>query len=71
MTGVKPVAQEVTNEARLSYRSRGWRSCPGSGGRYVVRGPDKNCKVVETRPVDKTVVVVGDKVYVTREEYEA
>ena len=35
---------------------------------YVVRGPDKKCKVVETRPTDKTVVVVGDKAYVTREE---
>ena len=38
---------------------------------YVVRGPDKKCKVVETRPVDKTVVVVGDKAYVTREEAES
>jgi hypothetical protein len=35
---------------------------------YVVRGPDKKCKVVETRPSDKTMVVVGDKAYVTREE---
>ena len=35
---------------------------------YVVRGPDKKCKVVETRPTDKTIVVVGDKAYVTREE---
>jgi hypothetical protein len=35
---------------------------------YVVRGPDKKCKVVETRPTDKTTVVVGDKAYVTREE---
>jgi hypothetical protein len=35
---------------------------------FVVRGPDKKCKVVETRPTDKTVVVVGDKAYVTREE---
>ena len=35
---------------------------------YVVRGPDKKCKIVETRPTDKTVVVVGDKAYVTREE---
>jgi hypothetical protein len=34
---------------------------------YVVRGPDKKCKVVETRPTDKTMVV-GDKAYVTREE---
>lgn len=35
---------------------------------YVVRGPDKKCKVVEARPTDKTVVVIGDKAYVTREE---
>jgi len=35
---------------------------------YIVRGPDKKCKVVETRPTDKTVVVVGDKAYVTKEE---
>jgi len=38
---------------------------------FVVRGPDKKCKVVETRPTEKTVVVVGDKAYVTREEAEA
>jgi hypothetical protein len=35
---------------------------------FIVRGPDKTCKVVETRPTDKTVVVIGDKAYVTREE---
>jgi hypothetical protein len=35
---------------------------------YVVRGADKKCKVVETRPTDKTVVVVGDKAYVTKDE---
>jgi hypothetical protein len=35
---------------------------------YIVRGPDKKCKVVETRPTDKTVTVIGDKAYVTRDE---
>jgi hypothetical protein len=35
---------------------------------FVVRGPDKKCKVVETRPTDKTVVVIGDRAYVSREE---
>jgi hypothetical protein len=35
---------------------------------YVVRGPDKKCKVVETRPTDKSIIVMGDKVFVTREE---
>ena len=37
---------------------------------YVVRGPDKTCKVVETRPTGKTIVVMGDKAYVTKEEAE-
>jgi hypothetical protein len=27
---------------------------------FVVRGPDEKCKVVETRPTEKTIVVVGD-----------
>jgi hypothetical protein len=35
---------------------------------YIVRGSDKRCTIVETRPTDKTMVVVGDKVYVSREE---
>ena len=35
---------------------------------YIVRGADKKCKVVEKRPTEKTVVVVGDKAYVSREE---
>ena len=35
---------------------------------FIVRGPDKKCKVVEKRPTDKTVVVVGDRAYVSREE---
>lgn len=35
---------------------------------YIVRGPDKKCKVVETRPTEKTVTVIGNKAYVTREE---
>jgi hypothetical protein len=35
---------------------------------FIVRGPDKKCKVVETRPADKTVVVIGDKAYTTKDE---
>jgi len=36
---------------------------------YVVRDPStKTCRVAETCPTDKTVVVIGDKAYVTREE---
>lgn len=35
---------------------------------FIVRGPDKKCQVVEKRPTEKTMVVIGDKAYVTREE---
>lgn len=35
---------------------------------FIVRGPDQKCKIVETRPTDKTVTIIGDKAYVTREE---
>lgn len=35
---------------------------------YIVRGSDRKCKIVETRPADKTVTVIGDKAYVTRED---
>jgi hypothetical protein len=35
---------------------------------YIVRGSDQKCKIVETRPTDKTVTVIGDKAYVTRDE---
>jgi len=35
---------------------------------YIVRGSDKKCRIVEARPTDKTVMVIGDKAYVTRDE---
>jgi len=35
---------------------------------FIVRGPDRQCRVVEKRPTEKTIVVVGDKAYVTKEE---
>jgi hypothetical protein len=35
---------------------------------FIVRGPDKQCRVVEKRPTEKTMVVVGDRAYVTKEE---
>jgi len=38
---------------------------------YVVRGPDKKCRVVETRPVESTVVQVGPLAFVTRDEAES
>ena len=38
---------------------------------YVVRGTDNKCRVVEVKPVDKTIFVFSGKVYVTRDEAEA
>jgi hypothetical protein len=35
---------------------------------YIVRGSDQKCKIVEKRPTEKTVTVIGNKAYVTREE---
>ena len=35
---------------------------------FIVRGPDKKCAIVETRPTDKTMVIVGGKAYVSRDE---
>jgi hypothetical protein len=38
---------------------------------YVVReGTSGPCRVVETRPTDTKIVIVGDKVYKTRAEAE-
>jgi hypothetical protein len=37
----------------------------------IVRGPDHNCRVLEkSEPADKTVTIVGNKRYVTRDEAE-
>ncbi|RTL71322.1 MAG: hypothetical protein EKK41_10790 [Hyphomicrobiales bacterium] len=35
---------------------------------FIVRGPDQKCKVVQTRPTDKTITVIGDKAYVSEAE---
>ena len=42
-------------------------------GFWIVRGPDKQCTVVETKPAatETTVTRVGKDVYVTREEAQA
>jgi hypothetical protein len=37
---------------------------------YVVRGPDHDCQVVETRPAEKTYVQIGPVAFATREEAE-
>jgi hypothetical protein len=37
---------------------------------YVVRGPDKRCRVVESRPTESTIVQVGPMAFVTREKAE-
>lgn len=42
-------------------------------GFWIVRGPDKECTVVEKEPsaTETTITKVGKDVYVTREEAEA
>ncbi|HVY44055.1 MAG: hypothetical protein ACM31O_08100 [Bacteroidota bacterium] len=37
---------------------------------YIVRGADKTCKVVDAKPADKSVTVIGDKAYKTKDEAE-
>lgn len=37
---------------------------------YVVRGPDRECRVVETRPSDSTIVQIGPLAFATREDAE-
>jgi len=38
---------------------------------YVVRDPDtKKCRVVESRPADAKIVVMGNKAFVTKDEAE-
>jgi hypothetical protein len=37
---------------------------------YVVRGPDRECRVVETRPADTTIVQIGPVAFATREDAE-
>jgi hypothetical protein len=35
---------------------------------FIVRGPDKKCQIVEKRPTDTKMVVIGNKAYVSRDE---
>lgn len=38
---------------------------------FIVRdSPTAPCRVVETRPADKKIVVIGDKAYTTRADAE-
>jgi hypothetical protein len=46
-------------------------TAPALADFFVVReGPSGACRVVETRPTDTKIVVVGNKVYKTRVEAE-
>jgi len=35
---------------------------------FIVRGADKKCQIVETRPTDTKLVIMGNKAYVSRDE---
>lgn len=37
---------------------------------YVVRGPDRKCTVVESKPRDTTIIQVGPLAFTTRDEAE-
>ncbi|WP_245297025.1 MULTISPECIES: hypothetical protein [Rhodomicrobium] len=37
---------------------------------YVVRGPNKECRVVESRPTDSTIMQVGPLAFKSRDEAE-
>lgn len=37
---------------------------------YVVRGPDRECRVVDSRPADTTIVQLGPLAFKTRDEAE-
>lgn len=37
---------------------------------YIERGPDKECRVVETRPSETTIVQVGPLAFKTRDDAE-
>jgi hypothetical protein len=37
---------------------------------YIVRGPDKECRVVDRRPTETTIVQVGPLAFKTRDEAE-
>lgn len=37
---------------------------------YIIREPDQDCRVVETRPTDSTIVQVGPLAFKTRDEAE-
>ena len=37
---------------------------------YVVRGPDRKCRVVDSRPTDTTIVQLGPLAFKARDEAE-
>lgn len=47
----------------------GMLATPALADFYIVRdNPTAECKIVETKPADTKIVVVGNKVYKTRDE---
>jgi len=64
-TGKGVPDDQVRSYRRTAYR----RPAPAFAAEYfIVRGPNKKCQIVEKRPTEKTMVVIGDKAYVTRDE---
>jgi hypothetical protein len=47
----------------------GFIATPALADFYIVReSPTADCKIVETKPADTKIVVIGNKVYKTRDE---
>jgi hypothetical protein len=47
----------------------GFIATPALADFYIVReSPTADCKIVETKPADSKIVVIGNKVYKTRDE---
>jgi hypothetical protein len=47
----------------------GFVATPALADFYIVReSPTADCKIVETKPADSKIIVIGDKVYKTRDE---
>jgi len=47
----------------------GFVATPALADFYIVReSPTADCKIVETKPADSKIVVIGNKVYKTRDE---
>ena len=70
MASSRPVKRSASNSSKPAGIGSG---CDGSTSAFaaeyfIVRGADKKCQIVETRPTDTKIVIMGNKAYVSRDE---